>query len=102
MCDLARDMNPAMRVAEIQISSMPLETGVSGKSHRRFKMPQYSFRLMAICEVIVTADNEEQAGLLAAEETPISAYSFESGEMACLVTEENHERCVRHADYVIA
>lgn len=36
-------------------------------------MPIYSFRLMAVCEVIVTADNEEQAGLLACEETPISA-----------------------------
>jgi hypothetical protein len=56
---------------------------------------------MAICEVIVTADNEEQAGLLAAEETPISAYSFESGEMSCLVADDNHAQCVRHADYVI-
>lgn len=64
-------------------------------------MPTYSFRLMAICEVIVTADNEEQAGLLAAEETPMSAYSFESGELSCLVTEENHGQCVRHADHVI-
>ena len=64
-------------------------------------MPQYSFRLMAVCEVIVTADNEEQAGLLAADETPISAYSFESGELSCLVTEENHAQCVRHADHVI-
>ena len=64
-------------------------------------MPQYSFRLRAVCEVIVTADNEEQAGLLAADETPISAYSFEYGELSCLVTDENHAQCVRHADHVI-
>ena len=64
-------------------------------------MPQYSFRLTAVCEVIVTADTEEQAGILAADETPMSAYTFESGEMNCIVTAENESQCVRHADHVI-
>lgn len=67
----------------------------------RQEMPQFSFRLTAVCEVIVTADTEEQAGILAANETPISAYAFESGEMTCIVTPENESQCIRHADHVI-
>lgn len=67
----------------------------------RQEMPQYSFRLTAVCEVIVTADTEEQAGILAADETPMSAYMFESGELNGIVTAENESQFVRHADHVI-
>ncbi|SEP58290.1 hypothetical protein SAMN03159444_00124 [Pseudomonas sp. NFACC02] len=64
-------------------------------------MPRYSFYLTAVCQVIVTADNEEQAGLLAANDTPISAYSFETGECEGVIAEDELERYARHADHVI-
>lgn len=44
-------------------------------------MPTYRVTLTATCEVVVTADTEDEAGLLAANETPTRLYSFESGEV---------------------
>lgn len=64
-------------------------------------MPTYSFTLTAICEVIVTADTEEEAGLLAADQTPIHEYSFESGECGGVIKDEDMARYAWHADYVI-
>ena len=64
-------------------------------------MPTYSFTLTAICEVIVTADTEEEAGLLAANETSIREYSFETGECNGVITDEDLSRYIRNADYVI-
>ncbi len=64
-------------------------------------MPAYSFTLTATCEVIVTANTEEEAGLLAANETPIREYSFESGECSGVIKAEDLSRYIRHADYVI-
>lgn len=64
-------------------------------------MPTYRVTLTATCEVVVTADTEDEAGLLAANETPTRLYSFESGEVGGEIKDEDLSRYLRHADYVI-
>jgi hypothetical protein len=66
------------------------------------KMPTFTVTLTAQCVVVIDAESDDQAGMLAMSETPLSAFSIESGDQIHEIPPEEIERYKRNADYVVA
>lgn len=64
-------------------------------------MKNFTITLTAQCVVIVRAKTEDEAGMIAMQETPLSAFSIETGDQISEVEEISLERHIAHADYVI-
>lgn len=63
-------------------------------------MPIYEVNLVAYCTVLISAENEDDAGIYALSCTPISAYGPESGEVKGVVSDDDLDAAKRNADYV--
>lgn len=64
-------------------------------------MPHFTVTLTAYCTVTISAENDEEAGMLAMNETPISSFSIESGDQIAEIPEDEVEWHKNNSDYVI-
>lgn len=61
----------------------------------------YTVTLHAQCLVVIEAENEDEAGLTAMNETPLSAFSVETGDQIEELTGSRLESYKRTADHFI-
>lgn len=65
-------------------------------------MPNYSVSITAFCTVVVkNARSAEEATELACEEVHFGSFKLDTGEDGKLISDEDLESCIRHADEVI-
>lgn len=64
-------------------------------------MPHYQIKLVAICNVVVEADSEEDAFEIAIENASSGDYEFIEGENEGLIDHDKLDFYLRHADLKI-
>ena len=64
-------------------------------------MKHFTITLTAQCVVIVQAETEDEAGMIAMQETPLSAFSIETGDQISEIEAISLDRHLAHADHVI-
>lgn len=64
-------------------------------------MKNFTITLTAQCVVIVQAETEDEAVMIAMQETPLYAFNIETGDQIGEIEEISLERHLAHADHVI-
>lgn len=64
-------------------------------------MKSFTITLTAQCIVVVQAETEEEAGMIAMQETPLSAFNIETGDQISEIESISLGRHLAHADHVI-
>lgn len=64
-------------------------------------MKNFTITLTAQCVVIVQAATEDEAGMIAMQETPLSAFNIETGDQISEIESISLDRHLAHADHVI-
>ncbi|HCF1738661.1 TPA: hypothetical protein NH899_004503 [Pseudomonas aeruginosa] len=64
-------------------------------------MPIYAVTVLAIGTVVVEAENEDEAGLMAMNEVDAGDLETMSGEIECVIRPEELERYRRHGNLVL-
>lgn len=64
-------------------------------------MPIYAVTILAMGTVVVEAENEDEAGLMAMNEVDAGDLDTMSGEIDCVIPPEELERYKRHGHIVL-
>lgn len=64
-------------------------------------MKTYTVTLLAQCTVVIEAESEDEAGMVAMNDTPLSKFQIETGQDIHELESIEVERHKRHADHFI-